>query len=313
MTSPYSTGLRAGPRQTGRGPIPSPLASRAWDRTVTLEIAGTRVALVGLPAAVAQAVHARCRLFVTQPGPDDATDLVVRVCPAVIKGYLDYERQGGSTLYRLETRAHAGRLHVWSYAFAGWFEIDGSAGEINLCDSAIEPPERSIENFLRVAIAWKAAQSGRFLFHASGLVRGGKAYLFFGPSGSGKTTVTRLSPYDVLLNDDCVLVGLEDGRFVARGVPFKGIEAGGAQDVRAYPIAAIYRLVQARQVRIEPLSAARAVAEIAASVPFVSERPEGLEGVCATIEPLVRQVPVSRLHFRLAPDFWDAIEERLVG
>ena len=206
MTTPYSTGLRHGARHDRRGLQASPLASRAWDTTVSVEIAGIRIALRDLPATVARSVESRFRLFVSPAGSTSAIDLEVTACPAVIKGYLDFERQGGSPLYRLETRAHSGRLHVWSYAFAGWFEIGGTRGEINLCDSPIEPPERSIENFLRVAMAWKAAQRGGFLLHASGVVRKGIAHLFFGPSGSGKTTIVRLSSREIILNDDCILV-----------------------------------------------------------------------------------------------------------
>lgn len=272
-----------------------------------------RIDLVGLPATLGASLFARFRLFVSPRDPRSASDLEIRVRPAVVKGYLDFDGQGGAPMYRLETRANSGRLHVWSYAFAGWFEIAGRTGEVNLCDSDVEPPERSIENYLRVALAWKAAQQGGFLLHASGLVRGGRAYLFFGPSGSGKTTVTRLSPLDLLLNDDCMLVGPSADGFVARGVPFKGSEAGGARDTGAFPIAGLFRLVQSRRVLLQDLSPVRAVAEIAASVPFVSERPEGLDGCLSTIEALARTVPVKRLHFRLSPDFWDAIEGDLHG
>lgn len=313
VNPPLSTGVRTSPRQGGRLQAPGPLASRAWTANLHMNLAGIRIDLIGLPDPLARSLHSRFKLFLTPPAPHGASDLTIRVRPSVVKGYLDVGGDGSSLTYRLETRARDGRLHVWSYAFAGWFDLDGQAGEVNLCESEIEPPERSIENFLRVALAWKASGRGGFLLHASGLVRRGLAYLFFGPSGSGKTTVTRLSPLDLLLNDDCMMISQVAGRFVARGVPFKGSDRGGARDAAAFPIAGIYRLVQARRVFAEPISAARAVAELAASVPFVSERPEGLDVVMPSIESLVRQVPVERLHFRLAPDFWSVIERDAVG
>jgi hypothetical protein len=133
--------------------------------------------------------------------------------------------------------------------------------------------------------------------------------VFFGPSGSGKTTVTRLSTTELLLNDDCIHIMRRGESFVAAGVPFKGRDDCGAQHADAFPLAGLDRLVQSKRVFKEPMSPASAVAEIAASVPFVSERPEGVEDVLTTIETLTRSVPVSRLHFRLAPDFWNAIEE----
>jgi len=154
---------------------------------------------------------------------------------------------------------------------------------------------------------------GGFLFHASGLVRHGKAYLFFGPSGSGKTTVTRLSANDLLLNDDCIHITRRNGEFRANGVPFKGRDEGGAENAGDFPIAGLFRLVQSRRVCFEPLSTAAAVSEIVASIPFMSERKEGLERNLAVAEDLSRAVPVGRLQFRLAPDFWNIIEESLRG
>ena len=309
VTSPISTRPQRGAGQTQPAFPVGPLSPRAWDSNLGIDIAGIRFALTGLPAPLARGLQNRFRLFVGPGALSSSPNLTIRVRPAVVKAYLDFEKQEGPPIYRLETRAHEGRLHVWSYAFAGWFDISGTGGEINLCESPVEPPERSIENFLRVALAWKASRAGGLLLHASGVVRKGLAYIFFGPSGSGKTTITRLSPRDILLNDDCILVSRENGAFVARGVPFKGSEAGGAQHTGAFPIAGLFRLVKARQVFCEKMSAVRAVAEITASVPFVTESPEGLENCVSTIENLARSVRVGRLHFRLAPDFWDTLEE----
>src|SRR5437867_6462044 len=316
MASPLYTDLRKRPRSLGRERDSIFLRTSPWDASLTLSITGIRLALNGLPPTLARVLESRFSLFIAPravTGDGNSVDLALRVRPSVVKGYLDYNGQGASKIYRLETRASGERLHAWSYAFAGWFEIDGREGEISLCDSDVEPPVRSIENFLRVAFAWKAARRSGFLLHASGLVRGGKAYLFFGPSGSGKTTVTRLSSADLLLNDDCIHVSRHGSLFRASGVPFKGNDDGGAERAGAFPIAGMFRLVQSRRVYCERLGAAQAVAEIASSVPFVSERPEGLDGILPAIEELARAVPVSRLHFRLAPDFWTAVEESLRG
>lgn len=308
VTQPYSTDLRKRPRasyQPREGLLPF---SRPWSGALTLVISGLRFDLIGLPPGLDRLLALRFGPFAIAPDPGQAPVLTVRMRPAEVKGFLDFERQNGSKIYRLETRAHLDRLHAWSYAFAGWFEIEGSYGEITLCDSDVEPPARSIENFLRVAFAWKAAGSGGFLLHASGLVRNGKAHLFFGPSGSGKTTVTRLSPHDLRLNDDCIHVRQVGSVFCASGVPFKGADDGGAEHSGTFPIAGMYRLVQSRRVALEPMPAAFAVAEIGGSIPFVTECAAGATRNFETIERLVRSVPVGRLHFRLSPDFWTAIE-----
>src|SRR5207247_1225576 len=72
--------------------------------------------------------------------------------------------------------------------------------------------DRGLENFLRILTASHILESGGFLLHASGVVRAGRAYVFFGPSGSGKTTVTHLSPGDQVLSDDLTLVVRTRGR-----------------------------------------------------------------------------------------------------
>lgn len=313
MTSPLYTDLRKRPRGTTRGREGGLHVSSQRDETLALSISGIGLTLTGLTPTLQLGLHHRFRLFAIPPSAAADADLVIRVRPAVVKSYIDYDRHAESKIYRLETRVHEDRLHVWSYAFAGWFDVNGRDGELSLCESSVEPPERSVENFLRVAFAWKASRLGGMLLHASGLVRNGQAYIFFGPSGSGKTTVTRLSTNDLLLNDDCIHIHRGESGFQASGVPFKGWENGGADSREAFPIAGIFRLVQSRRVFMERLGAAQSVAEITASVPFVSERAEGVEGNFETLEDLVRAVPVYRLHFRLAPDFWNVIEEGLRG
>jgi hypothetical protein len=304
VTSPLYTDLRK--RRE------SALRQAPWNGSLGLAISGVRLDVHGLPIGLERTLAKRFQLFVSPSLASPEADLAIRARPAVVEGYLEYDKQQ-SRLYRLETRMSGERLHVWSYAFAGWFEIDGREGEISICDSDVEPPERSVENFLRVAFAWKASKRGGFLFHSAGLVRHGKAFLFFGPSGSGKTTVTRLSANDLLLNDDCIHITRRDGEFRANGVPFKGRDDCGAENAGEFPIGGIFRLVQSRRVCYEPLSTAHGAAEIVSSIPFVSERREGLERNLAVAEELVRSVPVGRLQFRLAPDFWNVIEEMQRG
>src|SRR6185436_18735859 len=174
------------PAKAGPEPEDGALDPRSCDGTLTLSISGIRFELRGLPSGLRPQVAQRFSLFIVDSASADNADLKVRIRPAEVGAYLDYDKQGEAKIYRLETHVEDGRLYAWSYAFAGWFEIEGEQAELVLCDSEIEPPSKSIENFLRVAFAWKASKAGGFLFHASGLVRGGRAYIFFGPSGSGK-------------------------------------------------------------------------------------------------------------------------------
>jgi hypothetical protein len=313
VTLPFETNLPEKPPPGSSPPEASPSDSSSWNRTLILSISGLRFELQGLPSELRSRLAVRFSRFVVEPDSVTRANLTIRVRPAVVRGYLDYDTHGQAKVYELETRVEEGRLHAWSYAFSGWFEIDGDQGELSLCDSDVEPPSHSIENFLRVAFAWKASKAGGFLFHASGLVRDGRAYVFFGPSGSGKTTVTRLYPHELQLNDDCIHITRAGSVFYAGGVPFKGCPEGGAQDAGAFPIAGLFRLVQSRNVACERLGAAEAMAEIATSVPFVSETPEGALRVFEAAEAMARTVPVMKLYFELAPSFWDVMEESLRG
>ena len=281
-------------------------------RKLLLCISGIRFVLHGLDDPLERELRERFVLFLQPPGSaGDGADLEIRLLRSPLRQYLPYPVQGGPKEYQLETRVREGRLHAWSYSFAGRFEIEGNQGEMELCDSGFEPRHRSVENFLRVALAWKAMNRGGFLLHSSGLVRGGQAFLFFGPSGSGKTTIARLSREDLLLNDDCILLMRQDETFSASGVPFKGADDAGARDARSFPIAGLFRLVQSTRVSCERIPAARAASEIASSIPFVTESPEGFERIFDSVEQLLRRVPIFRLQFRLSPGFWEAIDRAL--
>jgi len=309
--STFSTDLRKRPRPSG--PIREARAEGLgpWDREVSLDVGGLRFELAGVPRLLERDLAVHFGPAVLPSGDGGPAELRIQVRPAIVGTYLDFSRQGDSREYAIETRVRDGKLHAWSYAFAGWFAIDGAEGEICLCENPIESPERSIENFLRVAFSWRAARLGGLLLHASGLVRQGRAYLFFGPSGIGKTTIARLSPYELLLNDDCIHVTSRAPVFMASGVCFKAGEDRRAQG--SFPVAGLFRLVQSTRAACDRIPAARAVGELMTSIPFVTERPEGAERLFGTVEAMVRAVPVMRLQFRLSPDFWNPIEEALRG
>jgi len=277
-------------------------------RTLALSIAGIRFRFSGLPATLDAALRSRFDLFVVPDEPEAANDLDVELSASPVRQYLPYPHEGGPIEYQVESETLGGRLHAWSYSFSGCFDIEGNRGELELCLTDFEPPHRSVENFLRVALAWKAMNHGGFLLHASGVVVGGRAYLFFGPSGSGKTTITRLSEGSLVLNDDCILLMRTSGPFRASGVPFKGAEDAGAQNSGSFPIAGLFRLVKAPTPSCERLPPARAASELLSSIPFVTDRKEGFDRVFNAVEEVLRSAPVYSLRFRLSPDFWSCIE-----
>lgn len=277
-------------------------------RSVTLSIGPIVIGISGLSARLAEAFDARYHPFVVREA--GAPDVRISLRRAGVDRFLQFRGGPGGETYRLESRLEGPRLTLWSYEFAGYLEAAARRAELAL--TADEGPlfDRGLENFLRVVTASFILERGGFLLHASGIVRDGKAYVFFGPSGSGKTTVTHLSPDDVVLSDDLTLVIRNAGVYEAAGIPF-GMAHHRVPETRAsFPVASFNRLVQSAEVRREPLPGARAVAELAGSLPFVMQETAQSARAVDVVARAIEQVPVWRLHFRKDIEFWNLVEER---
>ncbi len=154
-------------------------------------------------------------------------------------------------------------------------------------------------------------RQGGLLLHAAGVVRGGRAHIFFGPSGAGKTTVTRLSPRDVVLSDDLTLIvpGTDGAGPQAVGIPF-GMAHHHVPDTNgSFPIATLNRLVQSPLVRRTEIPYSQAVAEVASSLPFVMQETGQAMLAMEIAAAILRDVPVHRLEFRRDDSFWSVVEE----
>ncbi|NJN66074.1 MAG: hypothetical protein HC884_04845 [Chloroflexaceae bacterium] len=165
-----------------------------------------------------------------------------------------------------------------------------------------------VEYMLRVACALLAFRAGGVLFHGAGIVRHGRAYLFFGHSGSGKTTAARLSPDDLVLNDDLVVVMPHNGAWMVHATPFTNPTQVGATGPAAAPLGAMLRLVKSQRVAIEPVGAGRMLAEVLASIPVLPSNPEYPGRLLEWGQQLLQQVPAYRLHFLRDASFWQVVE-----
>ena len=281
------------------------LAGTFGDREVALDVAGIRVRARGFSAGQAGWFAARYGIFAADGGRGDP-EVAVQVQRGPEEGFLQVDTSAGSEVYRLATEYEGSTLRCWSYRFAGWFSLEEGNGVLTLCDADGRGFEASLENFLRVVYATLALRRGGFLLHSAGIVRGAGAHLFFGPSGSGKTTTCRLSSGARVISDDLILV-LPGERARAVSIPFRGNLAELPREQESFPIAGFYRLVQDRDVFLEPIGRARAVGELMGSLPFVTERPENGEAALEAVGRAVATVPVYRLHFREDPTFWEAI------
>lgn len=203
----------------------------------------------------------------------------------------------------------AGRLLLHGPGVEGWVDADRGCGHLllNTCHVL-----EQTEYFLRAACALVAFKTGGLLLHAAGIVRNGRAFLFIGPSGSGKTTVTGFAGRDDrLLNDDLVLVRPHAGWWTAWATPFSRPPSASLHPLSA-PVAAIFRLIQSRDVFAESLDPARAVAELVAGAPIVCADPLRSSALLDRCTLIARRVPCYALHFRREPSFWNVVE-RVVG
>jgi len=228
---------------------------------------------------------------------------------AEVPHFLQVRKAGAEApeLYRLEQRWEGDRLFALSYEFAGWYDAPSREGQLALTSTDGDSLHRAVENFLRVVTAHRSLAEGGFLLHGAGLVRGGRAHVFFGPSGAGKTTVTLLSDGDLILGDDLVLIRRGEEGYEACAVPFRGLYREPPETDRAFPLAGCYRLVQAPTDSLERLSPARGAGELISSLPFVVENPSATVQALESVSRVAEALPVYRLHFRKSPEFWDLL------
>lgn len=194
------------------------------------------------------------------------------------------------------------------------FVPPGWEGEVNLAEKSgwMRPSStyiiEEIDYFLRVICALYAFQSGGLLFHAAGIVREGKAFVFFGHSGAGKTTLSRLSSHYQVLNDDLVLLQpQQDGNWRVYSTPFFNPTQIDPQGNDHAPLVGLYSLVQSKQVFLEPASPGLALAEIIANVPVISTDTRQTGKLFTRGQTLLTQVPIFRLHFRKDATFWNIL------
>jgi hypothetical protein len=185
--------------------------------------------------------------------------------------------------------------------YTGWIDAAGGRAELTLSSAyALE----DVEYFVRVIYALLAFRAGGLLFHAAGIVRDGRGYLFCGASGSGKTTVARLSPADQVLNDDLVILLPEHEHWIVHATPFWNPSQVRPDGNLHAPVAALLRLVQAPTVALEPMGVGQALAEAIANVPVLPANPAFGLALLLRGQQLLRTIPAYRLHFLPDPSFW---------
>ncbi|HZY45829.1 MAG TPA: hypothetical protein VFF70_13905 [Anaerolineae bacterium] len=197
------------------------------------------------------------------------------------------------------------RVEFISSGYAGSIDAQHGVGSLSISN---RQPNDDVRYFLRVVYALLAFRSGGLMLHAAGIVRSGRAYLFFGPSGSGKTTTVKYSPDHLVLNDDLVILMPGSAQWEVFATPFWNEPQQRPNAQQHAPLAGLFRLVQSRSVFVEPMNGARAAAEVLASTPITPLNSGYATTLLQRIEILVRKYPVHRLHFLPDASFWNVIE-----
>jgi hypothetical protein len=282
--------------------------------------------LPGLPVAFSRMDEEWHRAFLARYGPY-AADLPAGSAPTLtlaagrteVEHWVRPPSQDRMVLNPVFVEAHPEgatghfQVRVCTYNVAARFRTDGGIGPALFARTDFEPRERSIENILRVAIAWLAATRGGLLMHAASIERDGRAWIFFGQSGAGKSTLAALSRRGRVISDDLtLLLPGQDGRLEVVGSPFRGTYAGGPPVLGRFPVAAALRLRKAgpgEASSVEPLEPARALPDAFANLPFVVDQLHTSPELFASLETRMKSLPMHVLRFTLQGDsFWDAIE-----
>ena len=160
---------------------------------IKIEIADICVGLKLDDAKTAQRILDR---YVDFLSPDGTPEVTVQV--EVREGVQFVPLEPG--LYVINSSFQAGELTFESYFEAGSVDMITGQGHVLMASNS------SIENFLRVLYSWLCIYKDALLIHSAGVIKGGKAFVFFGPSRSGKTTMARLSLDHTVLSDDLVII-----------------------------------------------------------------------------------------------------------
>jgi hypothetical protein len=265
--------------------------------TTSLALGPVRLNIAAQQAALHAAVRSAYRSFVV-PAADGDQALTLHIDyasgPAPADWPFFFER---------------GILHFTATHYNGWLNLHAPHPAQRAYLNVVAPhPFEPVDYFVRAALSLLSFETGGLLFHAAGLVRRRQGFAFFGYSGSGKTTVARNSADAVVLNDDLVMLHQAAQGWTMHATPFSNPTQVTPSAPQSASLAALYRLVQAPRVWVEPLEQALAIAEIIASSPVVSADPDRAISLLARAAQLVAAVPVQRLHFLPDDSFWSVIQ-----
>jgi hypothetical protein len=271
----------------------------------TLRLGEWSVGIEGLSHGLAETLHERWGEFLTSTSklPEER-----RVRLFVDDGGALLPVPPPGTPYPLEALDAGGDCVLAAQSFALACESDPRCWRALLTVQDDEPLARRIENICRLLTADLALARGGCALHAAGLLHEGHAYLLAGPSRSGKTTATRLAAPAISLGDDFGVVLPCAGGHQVLALPFDNLERARAGAPRGtFPLAGIFRLVQAAELRVERLATPVAIASLHGCAAFPWLFPQRSEALFGCAQAIVVSGRFAHLHFALDSRLADAL------
>lgn len=260
----------------------------------TIDIAGRRVRIVCDNTALLRQVEQYYHVFADVSGSH---------AHLVASFVLDFDEQSPVVAFHQIAFDHRTGTLAAPYS-QGTIDVEAGHAALVLDGRA---PLVGIEYSLRVIYALLIFHTGGLLLHSAAIVRQDQAFVFFGPSGVGKTTVSRLSPNDIVLNDDLVVVLPQHDQWVVCATPFWNITQVRPSGPHCAPLRGMLRLVQAPHVALKAMSRARALAELLSAVLMAPCDPERSHEVFALVERLLHDVLLYELFFLPDDSFWNVV------
>lgn len=265
--------------------------------TRTLRVGPWSVAFHGLSHALAATLDARWGPFVSPAEPEPT--IQVRVGEAAAGATLGAWTRGER--YRMEAVPGAGIPAVRSYGFVV-APLEDGVFALDLSPLDEEPGERRVENAARLLVARLALQWGGFALHGAAVLDDGRARVLAGPSRAGKTSAVTALGWPSLGDDFAVLLP-ENGQWIAAATPFDNREAVAAGAFTGtFPLAAIWRLEQAREGARRRLTRTAAAAMLSACAAFPWALPDLTDALVAATVRCAGEVECGVLAFALDTD-----------
>ena len=273
----------------------------------TLILDDLGITIEGLDAPLAAMLRERYGPYGSSDAPRPASTLRVRFAREAYDYFI--EPPDAAEFNPIWIACDGKRIRYVGHQLAGWFDTSAGTGETLLSRGVYEPELRALENYIRCAVAWLAAERGGALVHGASAVRNGKGYVFYGESGAGKSTLSAAGASARVVSDDLSLVlPRAGGGLDLVGSPFRGTYEGGDPVVGRFPLAAGFRIVKADRAEVRKVKRVIAFGQLVGNLTFVAEAFRERPDLFASVEAAFASVPLFHLHFKKDDSYWDAIE-----